>query len=75
MNNQHPHPGIEPDISNSMTLVFPETGEVKYLTYEYYKAPAGQPATTVNLPSGIVQTGGEPMFPPDFPGGVQKLNF
>ncbi|CAF0849284.1 unnamed protein product [Adineta steineri] len=75
MNNQHPHPGIEPDLTNSMTLVFPDTGEVKHLTYEYYRGSAGQPKTTVHLPTGIVQTGGEPMFPPDFPGGIKECTF
>jgi len=55
-------------------MIFPETGSVINLTYEYYAAPAGQPETTAYLPTGIVQTGGEPMFPHNFPGAIQKLD-
>lgn len=74
-NQQHPHPGIAPTITNSITLIMPDTGDVVHLMYEYYAAPANQPETTVYLPTGIIQTGGTPMFPPDYPGGIQKLNW
>ena len=72
---QHPHPGVPPDLFNPITLLFPDTGEFKRLMYQYYAAPAGQPATTVYLPNAMVQTGGEPLFPPDYPGGIQKMNW
>jgi hypothetical protein len=74
-NPQHPHPGVPPDLFNTITVVMVDTGETKRLMYQYYAAPAGQAEKTVNLPDAIVQTGGEPLFPPDFKGGIQKMNW
>ena len=71
---QHPHPGVPPDLFNKMTFIFPDTGDVRRVMYQYYAAP-GQPEKTVYLPYAIVQTGGEPLLPPDFPGGIQKMNW
>ncbi|CAF3636184.1 unnamed protein product, partial [Rotaria sp. Silwood2] len=70
MNNrqqQHPHPGVEPLYSRPIAVILPDDGEVKHITYEYYPAPAGQPAQTVYLSTGIVQTGGVLSLPPDYP--------
>ena len=72
---QHPHPSVPPDLFNSITVLLVETGEAKQLMYQYYAAPAGQPSKTVYLPDAIVHTGGEPLFPPDYQDGIQKMNW